>query len=438
MKKVDLLLEDGLVLTLDKDSQILCHKTLVIDKGLIIDILDHNLVREQYIAERTLDCKEQIIMPGLVNSHTHVPMSFFRGLADDLPLQDWLQNHIWPAEKKFLSEEFVYDAALYGIAELLKNGITCFCDMYFYGHSTALAAQKAGIRAIIGEGVLDFPMALHQNRDDMINYALEGQARYKTNDLIEFSISPHSIYVCGMETLKKCAEVAERENMLMQIHLTETSWEVQDCLTKNRKTPVRYLYDMGFLSERVLASHGVWIDQEEFALLQEKQVNIVINTESNLKLASGFAPLKEYYNHSINICLGTDGVASNNDLDLFSEMNITAKVHKTLNNDPTFPNARQMVEAVTSNAYKAIRKKDELGSVEVGKIADLITLDINEIQALPMYDIYSHLVYCLKGNNVHNVVVQGKIIVENKKILTLDETELKEKALYYSKKIKNG
>lgn len=432
MKEIDLIIKN--ILVLGEKQQI---NSVAISDGIILDIDKTNNISKRYEAQKVIDGTDKILMPGFVNSHSHVAMSYFKGLADDLPLNKWLEQYIWPLEKNFMSKDFIKDAALFGCAEMIKNGITIFNDMYFFGEQTAESAGKIGMRAVLGEGILDFPVANYNNADEIFAYIKLMHKKFKDDELIDFAVAPHAIYSCGKESLIKARNLAENLGILLHIHLSETKQEVEDCLKQHGKRPVEYLDELGLFKVDVVAAHGIWINETEQNILSENEVSIAINTSSNLKLASGFDSFKRYLDKGINLAIGSDGVASNNSLSIFQEMNITAKLQKALNNDPTILPANKMVEIATLGGAKALKKSKQLGSIEIGKKADLILVDINNLESQPMYDPYSQLVYSLRSEQIKDVIINGKLIMENRKLLTIDEEQLIDKAKFYQKKIIN-
>ncbi|MCD6329238.1 MAG: amidohydrolase [Candidatus Cloacimonetes bacterium] len=435
MKNTDIIIKNGYIVTINPEMEIIEGGALAVEKGKILAIGATEEIEKNYTSDTIIDASSKIVMPGFINGHTHIAMSFFRGYADDLLLQSWLEDHIWPAEEKFVKAQFVYDSSFYACAELIKNGITMINDMYFYSKETARAATKAGMRAILGECIFDFPMASHTTPESMINYAIEGHEEYKDSDLIDFAMMPHSIYTCSKQNLITASEQARAHNMLIHIHLSEAQKEVDDCLKQYGVRPVQYLDSIGFLGNDVSLAHGVWIDDQEQKLLAKKGVGVNICTECNLKLASGFAPIKGYKENGVMISLATDGVASNNNLSIIDEMDMTAKVHKAINNDPTFLPAEEVVRMVTIDAAKMFNKEDELGSLEVGKKADIILLERNKLENMPMYNVYSHLVYTMHSESVEDVIVNGKVLMQDRKLVEIDEDELFEKAKYYQKEL---
>ncbi len=429
MQKIELLIKNGLLLTYDKEPFI---GYIAIDKGRIIEFGNF---RNKYDAQEILDATNKIVMPGFVNTHTHVAMSYFKGMADDLPLMEWLSKHIWPVENNFLSADFVRDSSLHGCAEMIKNGITTFSDMYFFGDQTAESAQEIGIRAVLGEGVLDYPVANYKNADEIFAYITKMNSKYKDNALIDFAIAPHAIYTCGKENLIKAKELAQKLDLLLHVHLSETKQEVADCLKRHNLRPAEYLDSLGFFEQRVVAAHAIWLDEREQNILAENNASIAINTSSNLKLASGFDSFASYLEKGINLSIGTDGVASNNNLSILEEISLTSKLQKALNDDPTILPARQMVEIATSGGAKALGKEKNIGSIEVGKNADLICVDINNIQSQPLYNPFAQLVYTLTSENITDSIVNGKIVMKDRELVNVDEAELIDKAKYYKQKI---
>ncbi|MDY0112521.1 MAG: amidohydrolase, partial [Candidatus Syntrophosphaera sp.] len=420
--EIDLLIKGGIILCMDNEMQNLENYQIAIDNGRIIDICSTE--SKDYIARKILDASDCIIMPGLINAHTHLPMTYFRGLADDLPLEIWLNNYIWPLEAKILNRKFIYNASLHGAAEMLKNGITQIHDMYFDMPAIADACTKVGLRAIIGEAFLDSNTSSPEKLPELGNKMLQMRQRYKDNPLVDFNLAPHSIYGCSRKTLEKCAQIAEETGILLHMHLSETKSEVEQCVQDYGLKPVFYLKDIGILDLPAVYAHGVWMDEEEIELLSEVPASIAICTESNLKLASGILPLATYKKYGVNLCFATDGVASNNNLDILSEMDVTAKLHKVMNKDPAFLPAVDIVKMATCDAAKALGISRKRGSLEVGKDADICILNLSELESQPLYNPYSHIVYAMTSRNVRDVIVNGKIMLENGRLTQVDESAL--------------
>jgi len=430
LTSVDLLIVHARILCMDAAGSQYNDGAVACNAGRIVAVGETNELERQYVAARTLHARGKLLMPGFINAHTHVAMAYFKGLADDLLLQAWLQDHIWPAEGRLLNDSFVYDASLHGAAEMLRGGTTTFCDMYFFEAATARACADIGIRAHLGEGVLSFPVHGHAGAADEIAYNVRNAAQHGPDDLIRFELAPHAIYTCNEADLRAVAEASQQHNLRVHIHLSETQGEVDDCQKQHGKRPVHYLNELGLVNERLSIAHGVWLDDSEAELLAARGAAVALCARSNLKLASGFAPVKLYERHGVRLTLGTDGVASNNTLSMFEEMSLTARLHKTLNNDPTFLSAERMVRMATCNAAKALGRND-LGSLEPGKRADMILIDLESIEAAPVYNLYSHLVYTLCARDVTDVFVNGRQVLQDRRLTQVDERELLERARRY-------
>jgi len=430
----DIVLEGGSIITMDDKNRILSQSCIAIKDGKIQAIFP--IGSSSYEAKQKIDTRNCFIIPGLINMHSHLPMTYFRGLADDLPLNTWLQKYIWPLEAKLIKPQFVYDATLHGASEMIKNGISTTNDMYFCMNSIADACSQVGLRVFISEALIDNESS-KEDRDNTIGRRItQLKEEYKDNPLIDFTLAPHSIYACSAQTLKTCAKIAKDNNILIHTHLSEIREEVENCLKIHKLKPVEYLKELGLLEVRGIFAHGIWIAEEEMELLAEKGLSsIAICTESNLKLSSGFAPIKKYQEKGINLCLGTDGVASNNNLDLLTEMSVTAKLHKALNNDPTMLPAQEAFAFVTINAAKALGKEKELGSLETGKIADIAVVSLQELENSPVYNPYSLLVYAINSHSIRDMIIQGKIVMQNRQLCNVNEQQILDKAAEYKEMI---
>lgn len=399
-----------------KDGFIAVSKNKISAVGAAAEMKD-------FKAKEIIDAGNAIIMPGLINTHTHAAMAYFRGLADDLPLDVWLNKHIWPAEAEFVNAEFVKRAGELACLEMIKAGVTSYNDMYFFGSAMAEPAVRSNLRALIGITILDF-----KNPEDGIKEALSLAKRYKNSEFIKIVLAPHAVYTCSKENLLKIKAAAEAENLRIHIHVSETKKEVDDCLKNNGKSPVEYLAELGMLSEKLTAAHSVWLSDSDLEIYKNRGVKVAHCPISNMKLASGAAPLKKMLEKGITVGLGTDGAASNNTLDLFSDMRACALLHKVNNYDPTAISAREVVKMATIGGAKAIGLEKEIGSLEAGKKADIITINLNKPHLTPIYDPYSHLVYCVCAEDVENTVVNGKIIMRNREVKTLDEEKILKQA----------
>jgi 5-methylthioadenosine/S-adenosylhomocysteine deaminase len=370
-------------------------------------------------AEKTVDARGGIVMPGLVNAHTHAAMTCFRGIADDLPLMTWLNDHIFPAEAK-LTFDMVYQGTLLACAEMLLSGTTTFCDMYLFEDAAAQAAKAVGMRAVLGEVIYDFPSPNYGPVEAGLKYTEDLIEKWRDDPLITIAVEPHSVYVCSPDLLQKAGAIAEKNSAPLIIHVAETQKEVADVMEKYRRTPVAHLADLGILGPKVIADHCVALTPEDMAMLKRFDVKVAHNPESNMKLASGIAPVPELLNHGITVGIGTDGCASNNNLDIFQEMDMAAKLHKVNHLDPTVMDARTVVRMATIDGARVLGLEDTTGSLEVGKKADIIIVDVNRPHLVPMYDVYSHLVYAVNGSDVVAAMVNGNFLMEDRVLTTVD------------------
>ncbi len=402
------------------------QKSLIQDAAIAItgDTITAIGSKEQILADfspaRHIHTDYGLIMPGLVNTHTHAAMSCFRGLADDLPLMSWLEEHIFPAETK-LTPEMVYQSTLLSLAEMIKSGTTSFCDMYLFSKEVARATERSGMRAWIGEVLYDFPSPCYGELENGFKYLNELFALYKGHPLISITVDPHAVYTCSPDLLSRLGTVARDNNSLYVIHLSENKAEVDTCRERYGCSPVQHLDHLGLLTDKTLAAHCVMVDEKEIQLLAQRGVSVSHCQESNMKLASGTAPVVKMLQAGVKVGIGTDGAASNNDVDMFGEMNTVAKIHKVARMDPTAMNAEQTLHAATLGGAEALGAGEQIGSLEVGKKADLIVLDMNQPHLTPLYNIPSHLVYAARGADVLHSIIDGAVIMESRRLLTLDE-----------------
>jgi 5-methylthioadenosine/S-adenosylhomocysteine deaminase len=417
----------------------------VIEKGAvavkgnkIIQVGASDKLLKKYTSDRITKGEGELVLPGLINTHTHAAMVYFRGIADDLPLSDWLTRHIWPAENKWLSAEFVSDAIELACLEMLRGGVTTYSDMYFFEDAAGEACKRIGMRAVLGSGILDFPSVSANSMDEYIENAERFVRNWKGDELITPCIAPHSLYTCGPQTLRKAKATAEKLKVHLHMHLSETEWEVKEVMARYNKRPIEYLEDFGFLDETVLAAHCVWLDDREIELLAKRKVGVSHCIESNLKLASGFAPVIKMLAAGVKVTFGTDSAGSNNDLNVISEMSTSAKVHKALSGNPTAIDARTVVLMATRWGAEVLGLGDKIGSLEKGKLADIITIDLKKPHLTPIYNPYSHIVYAAMASDVQTVMVNGKIVVNGGRLVTADESEILRKAEQWSMRIKGG
>ena len=428
MISVDYIISGDYVLPMDEAFTVINNGAIAVKGTDIIEVGHSDDIFRKYTAGNVIKERSSVIMPGLINTHTHAAMVYFRGIADDLPLTDWLNNHIWPAENTWLSPEFVSDAIELACLEMLKGGITTYNDMYFYEDAAGRTAKRIGMRAVLGAGILDFPSKSASTADQYFDNAESFIRDWKGDELITPCIAPHALYTCGPDTLKRSKAIAEKYDIPLHIHISETEWEVRDVLARYNKRPVEYLESLSFLDKNVLAAHCIWVEDNEIELLAKRRVSVSHCMESNLKLASGFAPVATMIAEGVKVTFGTDGAASNNDLNIFSEMSTTAKVHKALSGNPTVLDAKTVLCMATRWGAEALGLGDKTGTLEKDKRADIIMINLNKPHLLPLYDVYSHIVYAAMASDVETVMVSGKLIVNNRTLITADESEILYKA----------
>lgn len=424
MQNADYIIRADYLLPMDEKLSVIKNGALAIHGKKILDVDTYDAISKKYSSENVINGANRVVIPGLINTHTHAAMVYFRGIADDLPLKEWLEEHIWPAEKKWLSSEFVADATELACLEMLKAGITTYNDMYFFENASAISIKKLGMRAVLGTGLLDFPTVEAKTTDEYFNKVEKFIKTWEKDELIIPCIAPHSVYTCGPETLKKAKQAADKYNVPIHIHVSEAKWEAEEITAKYGMRPVQFLDELGFLNERIIAAHCVWLDENEIETLAKHKVGVSHCIESNLKLSSGIAPVPQMLKAGIKVSLGTDGAASNNDLDILSEMSTAAKVHKAIFNDPTALDAKTVLLMATKWGAEVLGLGRITGSLEKGKAADVVMLNLDKPHLTPLYDIYSHLVYSAKSSDVETVFVNGKLVVENRKLCTADEEEI--------------
>ncbi len=438
MQAVDHIVCGNYVLTMNDEMDLIRDGAVAVKDAKIVDVDISENILKKYSSEKITVGNGRAVLPGLINTHTHAAMVYFRGLADDMPLKDWLEKHIWPAENKWLSHKFVFDAAELACLEMLKAGVTTYSDMYFFGSSVAAASKKMGIRAVIGSGIVDFPTKTGNSADDYISNAEKFINEWKGDELIIPCIAPHSAYACSPETLKKSKEMAERFDVPLHVHLSETEWETGEIISRYGRRPVEHLESIGFLDERVLAAHCIWLKSSEIKILAERKVGVSHCIESNLKLASGIAPVPEMLKAGVKVTFGTDGAASNNDLNILSEMSTAAKIHKAISSNPTVLNSKTVLTMATRWGAEVLGLGDRIGSIEKGKLADIITINLKKPHLMPMYDVYSHIVYAAMASDVETVMVNGRVLVNNGTFVAADEEEILQKASEWGRKIASG
>jgi 5-methylthioadenosine/S-adenosylhomocysteine deaminase len=424
---LDYLIRDALVLTLAHDAPRPIPRGYIGIRGSVIACVGPGDAGARP-AREVVEARGMLVMPGLVNTHTHTAMTLFRGLADDLPLRTWLENHIFPAEARIIDPETVYWGSLLACAEMIRSGTTTFADGYFCLDGTARAVRESGLRAVLAHGIIDFPAPGVPDPTENIATARRFVERWQgVSDRIRPSVFPHSAYTCSAPTLQQAKNLARQHQLPLFIHLAETREEVEQIRQTTGKPPVRFLQELDLLDSRTVAVHGNWLEADELDLLAETRTAVSHCPESNLKLAAGVTPLVEMLDRGIRVGLGTDGCASNNDLDLLREMRTTALLHKVTRMDPTALAAPTLVRLVTGGGAELLGWENEIGSLEVGKQADLILVNLDQPHLTPMYNPFSHLVYAASGADVDTVFVAGRMIMRKKKLLTLDWEEIREK-----------
>jgi 5-methylthioadenosine/S-adenosylhomocysteine deaminase len=433
--EADLLLINGIVLTLDDGDRRFDPGGVAIRAGEIIAVGPSDEVQASVKPARVLDVRGCVVMPGLINSHTHAAMTLFRGLADDLPLMEWLQEHIFPAERK-LTEEWIYWGTLLACAEMIASGTTTFCDMYLFEHKVAEAAKVAGMRALVGEVLYDFPSPNYGAVENGLRFTESLIHKWQSDPLIRIAVEPHALYTCSPDLLRQCNELALRRNVPLITHLSETVDEVRQVMERYGRRPVQHLEALGILGPHFLADHCVVLDDRDMELLLERQVQVAHNPESNMKLASGIAPVARLLEMGINVALGTDGCASNNALDLFAEMDTCAKLHKVATLDPTALPAAQVLRMATRNGARALGLGDKIGELAMGRLADLIVVDFDQPHLTPLYRPISHIVYAARGSDVRHTIIHGRLVMEDRKLLTFDVREVMERVRGFARIIR--
>jgi len=432
---VDLIIRGGTVVTMDGSRRVIEDGGVAVKNGRIVEVGKSAEIDRNYAAREVVDATGKVVIPGLINGHTHVPMTLFRGLADDLDLQEWLTKYIFPAEAKNVTEEFVRVGTRLGLAEMIRSGTTTYCDMYYFEDAIADETAKAGMRGVLGETIIDFPVADNKTNAEAMAYVEKFVSQWKGNPLITPAIAPHAPYTVSEEHLKAIRAFSDRTGVPIVTHISETKREVDDSLKAKGATPIDYLNRIGFLNNRVIAAHVVWPTEEELGLLKKLGVGIVHNPQSNMKLASGVAPVPEMLKEDLSVGLGTDGAASNNDLSLWEEMDTAAKLHKLISKDPKVVTAQEAFEMATLRGARALHMEKEIGSIEKGKRADLVIVALDDLNQTPYYNIYSDLVYATKAADVRTVIIEGRVVMRDRRLLTLNEVTIKADARRYRERI---
>ncbi len=432
---VDTLIDARWVIPVEPARVTLERHSVAVAGGMIRDILPTAEAHAKYSARQRVRLDDHALIPGLINLHTHAAMSLLRGLADDLPLMDWLNGHIWPAEAKFVSPDFVHDGTLLACAEMIRAGVTCFNDMYFFPAAAAKAALAAGMRAAIGLIVVDFPTAYAADADDYLSKGMALRDELRGEPLLSFTLAPHAPYTVSDKTFTKVLTYAEQLDLPIHIHLHETLDEVAESIRQYQVRPLERLHRLGLLGPNLIAAHMVQLDSQEIRQLAEHGCHVAHCPSSNLKLASGIGPVVEKLEHEVNVGLGTDGAASNNRLDIFTEMRLAALLAKGQSRHAAALPAHQALAMATINAARALGIDQLTGSLAVGKAADITAVDLSAPETQPCYDVASHLVYAAGRENVSHVWINGRLVLDERRLTTIDIQELNARTAFWQEKI---
>ncbi len=423
-RAVDVVIANGIVVTMDGGRRVINPGSVAISGTTITAVDESAAVAAQYQARTMIDARGRVVMPGLINTHTHAPMVMYRGLADDLALMEWLEKYIFPAEAKTVSPAFVRTGTRLAALEMIRSGTTTYADMYYFEEEIARATKEAGLRGILGQTVIEFPVPDAKTPAEALARAEAFIKQFIKDDLIVPAVAPHSVYTLDASTLTAARDLAVKYGVPVLIHLGETQDEIKMALDRHKMRPVALLEQLAFWKPRVIAAHGVWMNADEIAVLKKNNVGVSHNPESNMKLASGTAPVPEYLKAGIALGLGTDSAASNNDLDMFEAMRQAAFLHKLVSGDPRAVSAQTALEMATIGGARVIGRADRLGSLEAGKLADVLVIRMDQARQTPMYDAVSHLVYVTRGDDVETTIVNGKVLMRDHKVLTLNEADV--------------
>ncbi len=435
---VSLLITGGTVVTVDAAHHVFFPGAVAVKGASIVAADRAEAVGKRYRAEQTIDASGQVVLPGLINTHGHAPMVLYRGLADDLALMDWLQNYIFPAEARTVTAEFVRVGTRLAALEMIQSGTTTHTDMYYFEEEVAKATREAGMRGVLGETIINFPSRDARTPAEALQRAEAFIKEFRGDQLIVPAVAPHAIYTLDEQWLRASRVLADRYNTPILLHISETRDEVQTSLEKHQLRPAEYLDSIGFWGPRTIAAHGVWLSDPELAILARRHVALSHNPESNMKLASGTAPIVKAINAGVVVGLGTDGAASNNDLDMFEAMRQAAFLHKLVTMDPQAMPATLALDIATIGGARALGLDGQIGSLEPGKRADIITVSMKGARQTPMYNPVSHLVYVSKGADVQNTIVNGRVLMRDRKVMTLDESRVLADARAMAEKVRQA
>jgi 5-methylthioadenosine/S-adenosylhomocysteine deaminase len=420
----DLIISGGIVVTMDAGRRVLNPGSVVIRGNQIVAVDSPERIERDYQAKDIIDARGRVVMPGLINTHTHAPMVLYRGLGDDLALMDWLQKYIFPAEARTVSPAFVRTGTDLAALEMIRSGTTTYVDMYYFEEEIARATRRAGLRGVLGQTIIEFPVPDAKAPADALKRAEAFIREFQNDELITPAVAPHAVYTNDAATLTQSRDLAAKYGAPLVIHLAETEAETGLSLERHKARPVAALDTLGFFKGRVIAAHGVWIEPDEIQLLHKRGVGVAHNPESNMKLASGTAPVPGYLKAGVALGLGTDGAASNNDMDMFEAMRQAAFLHKLTTKDPQTVSAQTALEMATIGGARVVGREKDLGSLEVGKLADVLIVRMDQPRQTPMYEPVSHLVYTTRGDDVDTTIVNGRVLMRDGKVLTLDQAQV--------------
>jgi 5-methylthioadenosine/S-adenosylhomocysteine deaminase len=431
----DIVIVGGTVVTMDEKRRIIEDGAVVIKDGKIVLVGARQPTTYNLTAKQTINATGKVIIPGLINTHTHIPMTLFRGIADDLDLQEWLNKYIFPAEGKNVDENLVRVGTRLGLAELIRGGTTTYCDMYYFEDAIADESSKAGVRGVLGQTIIDFPAPDFKNNQDAMDGTEKFVKKWQNHPLVIPAVAPHAPYTVSEEHLRSASNLSRKYNAPLVMHLAEAQSETDFVMQNKGMRSIEYIDKIGFFTGRTIAAHVIQANEKELDILKKYNVGIAHNPQSNMKLAAGVAPVPQMLRKNLRVGLGTDGAASNNDLNLWEEMDTAAKLHKLISGDPKVMSAPEVFEMATIGGARALHLEDKIGSIEAGKLADIAIVDFDGLHQTPFYNMYSHLVYATKSSDVSTVLINGNIVMLNKTLLTLNESSIKIDANAHRNKI---
>ena len=434
MQHADILLKNATVLTMNDSKDIYEQGTVVIKGNLILAVENRSLA-DQFQAEQVFDVDGDIVMPGLVNAHTHVSMIVFRSLADDVPNR--LEGYIFPLEKRMVSPEMVFTGAMFGSIEMIKGGVTTYADMYYFEDQVAKAVEQIGVRAVLGETVVNFPVADAQTAEEGIAYATNFIEAYQGHELITPAFAPHAPYTATAEILQEIHRLSNHYDAPVLMHVAEMEKEVEKYQQEYQRSPIGYLAHIGVLDHHFVAAHTIFTDSEDIRILKDHDVGVSHNMSANIKSGKGVAPALEMFDTGVRVGLGTDGPMSQNTLSVFSELPLVAKLHKLVHHDRTLMPPAKVVEMATIGGARALHKEEQIGSLEAGKLADMIVVDTHAVNMTPIYNPYSALVYSANPSNVKHTIVNGRLIMRDRRLLTTDEEHARQEVVAFTKNVRD-